>query len=66
MGSDKKALKPSELAKRWGIGASTLATWRVVGKGPRFFYANKEDNSSPRYPLEEVESYEKDLQNHTK
>ncbi len=62
---DKKALKTAELAKRWGVSPSTLATWRMTGHGPRFFYANKENKSSPRYPLEEVLAYENDLKTHT-
>ncbi|MBQ8465747.1 MAG: DNA-binding protein [Alphaproteobacteria bacterium] len=62
---EKTALTSKELAFRWGVSVKTLSTWRGVGKGPRFFYANPADKSSPRYPIEEVEAYEKDLKTHT-
>lgn len=63
--AEKTALTPKELSFRWGVSVKTLSTWRGLGKGPRFFYANKEDSSSPRYPIEEVEAREADLRTHT-
>lgn len=61
----KTALTPKELAFRWGVSIKTLSAWRSVGKGPRFFYANPADHSSPRYPIDEVEALEQDLKKHT-
>ncbi len=60
--TEKKNLKPTELAKRLSVSLSTLSTWRMSGKGPKWFYAS--GDSCPRYPIEEVEKFEQDLRDH--
>ncbi len=58
-------LTPGELAARWRLGnpennhaagVATLANWRCAGKGPRWTKVGK----YVRYPLVEVETYERD------
>lgn len=59
------ALTPKELANRWKVSVKTLAYWRTIGKGPRFFYADPKGKNSPRYSLDEVIACEKSLQTHS-
>ncbi len=57
-------LTPKEAAARLKVSEKTLATWRQLGHGPRFFFANPDIQSSPRYPLSEIEAIEKNLLTH--
>lgn len=58
-------LTPKEAAARLKVDEKTLASWRRVGQGPRFFYANPDAQSSPRYPLSEIEAIESKLLTHS-
>ena len=44
---------PSQLFARIGIKETTLATWRVLGRGPRFIRVGR----SIRYRSEDVEAW---------
>ena len=44
---------PSQLADRIGIKETTLANWRVIGRGPRFIRVGR----AIRYRIEEVEAW---------
>lgn len=62
--TDEINLTPKEAAARLKVSEKTLATWRQLGQGPRFFFANPDAQSSPRYPLSEIEAIENKLLNH--
>lgn len=57
-------LSPTEVSKRLKVSVKTLAAWRARGTGPRFFYANPDEHTSPRYPLSEIVSIEQKLLTH--
>lgn len=57
-------LTPKEVAARLKVNEKTLSYWRQIGQGPRFFFANPDAQSSPRYPLSEIEAVEKKLLTH--
>ncbi len=52
--SKNNFLTPQDLADRWGIHATTLANWRMTGRGPRFIKIG----SRVRYNLEEIQAFE--------
>lgn len=58
-------LTPKEAAARLKVSEKTLSSWRQLGKGPRFFFANPDKKSSPRYPLSEIEAVEQKLLTHS-
>lgn len=62
---DEVNLTPGEVSARLKVSVKTLAAWRALGHGPRFFYANPDNQSSPRYPLSEIVAIEKNLRDHT-
>ena len=47
-------LSPRELAMRWNMSNKTLARWRCVGGGPRYFRIGK----LVRYALTDVQAFE--------
>lgn len=49
-------LTQGELAQRWQISARTLEKWRQCRAGPRYVLVG----GRVRYPLLEVEAYERD------
>ncbi len=53
----KEVLTPEELANRLGMHVGSLANWRVVGKGPKFFQSGK--GGRVRYRRDAVEAWEK-------
>lgn len=57
--SAPKHITPQELAERWGLKPSTLADWRVQGRGPRFFKPGQTPKARVRYRLEEIEDWER-------
>jgi len=57
-----KYITPRQLAARWNISPNTLRNWRVSGKGPKFVRFGNSIKNSVRYPISEVEKYEKSLQ----
>jgi hypothetical protein len=48
-------LSSIQLAKRWGLGQSTIRHWRVSGKGPIF---NK-FGGCVKYHIKEIERFER-------
>ena len=58
---EKDRLTEAELAERWGMKRSTLRRWRSkkYAKGPKFLAIGRKI----RYPIEEVEKFEKDSLN---
>ena len=55
MTSDRRPiLTSSELADRWGIHESTIANWRITGKGPHYL----EIRGLFLYRLSHVEAWE--------
>lgn len=50
-------LTPAALSNRWQVAEKTLCNWRVAGDGP----IHLRIGGRIRYPLEEVEKYEKKL-----
>lgn len=52
---DEDFLNSHQLAKRWGIGYSTLRHWRVFGTGPRY---NK-FGGCIKYHIKDIEHFEK-------
>ena len=48
-------LTPAELAERLKTSPGTLANWRVMGKGPKWW---KPSPKKVLYPLVDVESWE--------
>lgn len=53
---EKVLLTPQELSERWGMKPETLLVWRRESKGPAYIKIG----SLVRYPLDEVEKYEKE------
>ena len=51
-------LTTEELARRWGVSASTLAKWRGRGCGPEWVKLGLSLRAAVRYPLAAVETYE--------
>lgn len=51
----KQFLSTKDLAQRWDMTAGTLSNWRMKRRGPKFMKAGW----SVRYPLNEVEKWEK-------
>lgn len=57
-------LTPKEAAARLKVSEKTLSAWRQLGQGPRFFFANPDTKTSPRYPSSEIEAIEQKLLTH--
>ncbi len=53
-------LTTEQLAARWGIAPKTLRNWRHTGGGPRSVKLRPGRSGPVRYPLAEVERYERD------
>ncbi len=49
-------LTPDELAERWKLHANTLNIWRMNGTGPEYIKVGQ----SVRYPIEAIETYERE------
>lgn len=49
-------LTPATLAKRWELSPRTLERWRMDGHGPYFMKLG----GQVRYPLDEVENFERE------
>lgn len=53
-------LTPADLAERLAMGEKQLANWRSQGKGPAYIRSESDgDKATIRYPLAEVEAWEK-------
>lgn len=55
----KTLLTTAELASRWGMAVGSVENWRQQKKGPPYIKLGGSRNSDVRYPLKEVEKYEK-------
>jgi hypothetical protein len=53
---DGRCITQNELAQRWEISEATLERWRSQRKGPQFLRLG----GQVRYPLVDVESYERE------
>jgi len=58
----KQLLTTQDLSKRWQIAEITLRHWRLKGTGPRCIKLGNAANSPIRYLLEDIESYEKQME----
>ena len=54
--NSKRFLNEIELSRRWGISEKTLQQQRWKGTGPRYVKIG----NRVRYPIDEVERYERD------
>jgi hypothetical protein len=52
-------LTPKELCDRWKIADNTLRKWRVANIGPIYIKLGEGRNSEVRYPLKDIEEFEK-------
>lgn len=60
----ERQLTPAQVAERIGYSTATLATWRCIGKGPRFVKYGASQQARVRYPVAEVEAWEAALELH--
>lgn len=58
-------LTPRQLGARLSVCLRTLAGWRVAGRGPGYIKLGDTPRSRVRYPITEVEAFEKRLQTNT-
>jgi predicted DNA-binding transcriptional regulator AlpA len=54
--ADRRVLKETELAQRWGLSAKTLQRWRSEGRGPRYLKLSKRVG----YPLDLIVEFERE------